>query len=96
MISSVRPAFLEFLEQAGELFRGVLLAEFGNLRARKFVATFVVRMPGVALEPMPLDLVAGAKFIELTPQIVVLDSLPVSGSPVARFPGDDPGRDAVP
>ena len=89
-------ALLEFVEQAGELFRGVFLAEFGNLGACKFVATLVVRMSGVALDPVPLDFVASAKFIECAPEVLVLDRFPVCGSPVARFPGCDPGGDAVP
>ena len=90
MIPPARAAFLEFLEQRRELFSGVLVAEFGNLGARKLIATFVLRMTGVTLEPVPLDLVADAQFIELTPQIVVLDRFPVGGQPVARFPTTRP------
>jgi hypothetical protein len=96
LILPVRATFLEFVEQARELFRSVLHAEFGNLGARKFVAALVVGMTGVALEPTPPYFVASAEFIELTPQVVVFYRLPVGGLPVARFPGRNPGGDAVP
>src|SRR6185503_21294383 len=82
--------------QARELFRGVSLAEFRDFAARELVATLVVGMTGMALEPVPLDFVRNAQFIELTPQVLVLDRFPVCRSPVPRFPGRDPGRDPVP
>jgi len=48
------------------------LPAFGNLGARKLVAMLVVGMPGLALEPLPLDFVASAEFqgvrIVLTPR----------------------------
>ena len=56
------------------------------------------RLPGVvgvALHPVPRDLVLRGERVELAPQVGVLDGLPVRGLPAVALPAVDPRLDAV-
>src|SRR5438128_1292690 len=63
--------------------------------AGELVATLVVGMTGVTLEPAPVDLVAGALCLELTPQVVVLHGFAVQRAPALDLPTRQPLRDAI-
>src|SRR5581483_667763 len=52
----------------------------------QFVGAFVVFVPGVALDPAPVDLVAGPGRIQPLPQVVILHRLLVGGLPAPRLP----------
>src|SRR5262245_42147849 len=62
---------------------------------RERIRPLVLWMAGVALHPVPLDLVLGDDRIELAPQVLVLDRLLVGGAPAAALPVADPGGDAL-
>ena len=49
----------------------------------------------VAAHPYPLDVVLLDQFVQLHPEIDVLDRFPVHGAPAALFPIVNPGGDAV-
>ena len=49
----------------------------------------------MALEPLPGDAMPRCDGIELTPQVVVLDCIPVRGPPLVSFPDSQPFRDAL-
>src|SRR3954452_18864842 len=66
-----------------------------NLRARQLVGAFVVGVPGMALQPAPLDPVPLAGGIEPFPQVLILDRLLVGGAPAALAPAVDPLGDAL-
>ena len=61
----------------------------------EFVATFVLGVPGVAFDPVPLDLVLGGGGIEGAPEVGVFDGLLGSGAPAVAFPSGDPLADAL-
>src|SRR5258706_2814624 len=44
-------------------------------------------------DPIPLDLVRGAEFVEFPPKILVFNRLPVFGAPTFSLPSCDPGSD---
>ena len=53
-------------------------------------------MPGMALDPMPVDLVAGGRRIQLPPQVRIFHRFPGLGQPAKSFPTGHPFGDAVP
>src|SRR5690348_14120661 len=63
---------------------------------RKRVDTLVARVAGVALDPVPLELVGRAQPVERLPQILVLHGLLVCGFPAARLPVGHPFQHALP
>src|SRR5476649_2800911 len=52
-------------------------------------------MPGVALEPVPGDLVARSLFVQRAPEVVIFHRLLRLGLPPIDLPAMNPGRDAV-
>lgn len=91
----VRLLLPEYVEQPAKLRGREPMTELLNLSLSEGVASFVVRVSCVSLEPMPGHLMFGRKFIELTPEVIVLDRLLFDGAPAARFPPLNPGRDSV-
>src|SRR5262247_3421408 len=67
----------------------------GDTSVGELVRPLVLRMAGVALHPMPLDLMLSPQLVELAPQVLVLHRLLVGGAPAAPLPAVDPGGDAV-
>src|SRR5687767_10768859 len=59
------------------------------------VRPFVLDVSGVALHPVPLDVVLRRQLVELAPQVGVLHRLLVGGAPAAPLPVVDPQRDAL-
>src|SRR5262249_17358659 len=59
------------------------------------VGAFVFGVAGVALDPVPLDLMRRRRGFEPLPQIEVLDRLFVGSLPPARLPRMQPARDPV-
>src|SRR5947209_20068075 len=55
----------------------------------------ILGMATVALDPVPLDPVAGGGVEQLLPQLGVLDGLLVGGPPAVALPIVDPPRDPV-
>src|SRR5258705_3191470 len=64
-------------------------------RVRQPVGALVALIARVSLHPVPVDAMSRDQRVELLPQVDVLDGLLVGRAPVAPFPVDDPGRDAV-
>jgi hypothetical protein len=57
---------VEFAQGGGELGRGHGFAQGGHLGVGPDIAALVERVPGVALEPAPLDQVHGSRWTTLT------------------------------
>ena len=53
--------------QDGKLFRRVVAPNLHNFGSSKLVASFVIRVPDMAFEPLPGDTVAPGGFFELPP-----------------------------
>ena len=49
----------------------------------------------MALDPVPVDLVALRRRVEPAPEVLVLDRLLVGGAPAVALPAGDPARDAA-
>ena len=61
----------------------------------KLIAAVVIGMIGVAFGPLPDSLMAADLFVEILPEVLVLDGLLVFGAPVVALPGVDPLGDAL-
>src|SRR5690606_11819641 len=72
-----------------------LFLERRHSRAGKRVGALVFRMAGMALDPMPLDLVALAGLIQRLPKLDILDWLVCSRLPAVLLPAVDPARNPV-
>ena len=59
------------------------------------IDAFVTRISGVALDPLPGEVVLGRKLIQLLPQILVLHRLAIRGAPAPCLPGGQPLGDAL-
>src|SRR5258706_9814316 len=75
--------------------RTICLAVNGDSLVRQPVGSFVLHVAGVAFHPMPLDLMQRRELVQASPQVDVLDRLPVSGAPAAALPGSHPLGDAL-
>src|SRR5690606_37096577 len=67
----------------------------GNAPVRQPVGALVPRVPGVAPDPVPLDLVLARELVEAAPEVDVLHGLAIRGGPALALPGVDPFRDAL-
>src|SRR6266850_3140411 len=67
----------------------------GDAAIRELIRAFVAGIAVVAAHPYPLDVVLLDQFVQLHPEIDVLDRFPVRGAPAALFPVVNPGGDAV-
>ena len=72
-----------------------LALERRHALARQFIGALVVIMAGMALDPVPADLVAMERRIEPLPEFDVLHRLLVGGLPAIALPAVDPFGDAV-
>src|SRR5687767_12198414 len=77
------------LRALGARRRGTVALRVG-FRAGERVDAVVFGVAAVALDPMPLDPVAGDRVEQLLPQLGVLDRLPVRGPPAVALPAVDP------
>ena len=59
------------------------------------VGPLILGMAGMALHPVPFDLVRRCRVDQLLPQLGILDRLPVGGLPAVPAPAVDPFGDAV-
>src|SRR5687768_2777685 len=59
------------------------------------VGSLVFRVSGVPFHPEPLDFMLLGKFVQLPPEILVLDRLLVGGAPAAALPAVNPLGDAL-
>ncbi len=57
----------EGFPQGGELFRCLVARNLCHFGSSKLVASFVIRVPDMAFEPLPGHVVAGAGFFKLPP-----------------------------
>jgi hypothetical protein len=72
----------ELLQQRGELLRRVAGFDGGDGFVGESVTAFVVLVTGVALDPVPVDLVVGGDGVEFAREVGVFDA---SGSAVKRL-----------
>lgn len=66
-----------------------------NLRGSEKIAAFILRVPCVALEPFPRDLVALSVDIQLAPEIGIFYRFPFGRHPTTGLPSADPFRDPL-
>src|SRR5690606_34877795 len=66
-----------------------------DLRPGELVATLVFRMAGMALQPVPSDVVAPDGLVQPAPEILVLHCGLGRGLPAIALPAVDPAGDAV-
>lgn len=62
---------------------------------RQSVAPFILRMAGMALDPVPVDLVTGHLRVQCLPEVDVFHRLPGGGFPAVALPAVDPLGDAL-
>src|SRR6185312_16783431 len=74
---------------------GILAGHGIDRPVRELIHALVARNPGVTRHPVPLHPVDGGEPVELHPEILILDWLPVCSAPPARLPARDPLRDAA-
>ena len=67
LISGWVTACNEGFTQGGKLFRCIVAPNLHNFGSSKLVASFVIRVPGMAFEPLPGDTVTGGGLFELPP-----------------------------
>jgi hypothetical protein len=67
LVSAWGAAGNEGFMQGSELFRCIVAPILRNFGSSKFVASFVIWVPGMAFQPLPGDTVAGGGFFELSP-----------------------------
>src|SRR5262245_36503040 len=72
-----------------------LIPVYGDAPIGQRVRALVLRVAGVALDPMPLDVVLRGERVELAPQVFVLHRLLVRGAPAFSLPIADPRGDAL-
>lgn len=53
-------------------------------------------MTGVALDPVPMDVMLRFRLLQPLPKIDILDRFFIGCAPPPRFPGRDPAGDAAP
>ena len=82
--------------QPGTGFGSYPPAKSIDLGTREPVDPFVPRVPGMSLDPMPVDAVAAIQHFEPPPQVHVLHRTAVSSSPTLRTPARQPGRNPLP
>lgn len=70
--------------------------DFFDLSACQGVATLVLRMSGMALEPVPIDTVGPASVIEASPEVCIFYRFTLSGHPTSLAPRVDPLGDTHP
>src|SRR5919206_1842586 len=85
----------ESQEGSGSSFGRIGPAERRHAGAGEFVGALVVRVAGMAADPVPGDPMRPHRVVELLPEIDVLHGLPVGGAPAIGLPGTDPFRDAL-
>jgi hypothetical protein len=61
----------------------------------QFIAALIFRMPGVPFNPIPVDGVGLAGFIQSEPEVFVFDRGTGAGFPAVLFPFTNPTGDAV-
>src|SRR5690349_5220461 len=67
-----------------------------NPIARELIGALVLGMAGVALDPVPADLVRLQRGVETLPELDILHRLLVGGAPAVALPAVDPAGDALP
>ena len=87
---------LELLQCRRKSRRTGFPAEPIHHRPRQKIAPFILRMPGVSLQPLPFDAVDRRQRIQLPPEVLVLHRHLVPGFPPVSFPTLDPSRDPLP
>src|SRR5262245_10484865 len=65
-------------------------ADRGDPLARQLVGALVLGVAGMALHPMPFDVMGLECLVEPLPEIDVLDRLLVGGAPAVALPAVDP------
>ncbi len=78
-----------------QLRGGILFAQFIYRGDCQYIASFILAMASMTLQPFPLNLMCGSQGIELSPEILVLDRFLVGRAPTAPFPSRYPGGDAI-
>src|SRR5437762_7371268 len=83
------------MESTPSLPHPLLQPRHGDAVARQLIGALVGVMAGVALDPVPADLMRLQRGIEPLPQVDVLDGLLVGGAPAVFLPAMDPAGDAL-
>lgn len=89
------PGVFKSHERRSKLLAGVLFLDRLHRLPTELVATFVVIMPGMPLDPVPAHLVLQGRGIQGAPEILILDWLFAGRLPAVLLPAGQPFRDAV-
>ena len=86
---------LEFRHQCRNLRPGIFLPQFANFVLCQLIASLIVGMAGMALNPLPGNGMLSRQLVELTPKVLVFDRFLVERFPPPGFPSPHPAGNAI-
>ena len=84
----------KFLESRSQFFTAVGFLDVFHFDACQGIAPLVLRVSGMALEPIPVEAVRLASGVEGSPEVVIFYRLTLGGHPAFLTPRVDPLCDA--